>query len=934
MADSDFDLTGRIRLDTSDLDNIAGRIGGSFRNMAAIAATALGGIGLAQVGKAAIGVAADFQQTSIAFTTMLGSGEKAGAFLKDLKGFAASTPFEFPELATAASSLVSVGINADKVIPIMNSLGNATAGMGTGQEGIKRATIALQQMNAAGRITGEDLNQLRDAGIPVFDLLAAATGKSKEQVAALAQAGKLGRKELEQLMKALETGRGLERFNGLMEAQSKTLNGVISTLRDTLSNASIDFITPYLPAMAAGVQKFSDLLTNTFIPAAHKSLDALIAGWKNPSATIGAGVDTLSRVFEMLGSTLRTVAYGFTALGEAFREGDVTSDGFVGAMEILGNVLRDIVDAGRAAIDFYAAHTDAVNAAAIAVVALVAAFEGMKAIESAAASINQFTENLGKNIDAVKTGATETQKLAKNIGAIGSKTVNVGVSGAEKALELVGGIRTAISNLEDRVVKVAVDYQEDKAKAAGSTAGKGFLSGISGAIGGAIAGVIVGGINFGAIASAVGGALATIGTTIAGILFSPAVLIGAAVVGVGLLVYHFRKGIADFFTNTLPGVIRDALDLGPVLLEKGQQAIDKLREGASGAISAVTDWFAGLPEQIAYALGYLAGKLFVAGSDLITGLWNGAKDIYTSVSTWVTGLPQTISDAIGDVGAFLYDKGSALLQGLWNGVTFVWDGNVAFWTSLPGKVSDFIGDVGRWLYDKGAALLQGLWDGIQFVWNNPRAFFTGLAVAIPNLIGNALSWLGDKGRDIISGLAGGISDAWNAVTTFFGTAKQKIADAIGDTLGWLKEAGTNIIKGLVAGIEEGWRTAIEKAKGLGTAFLKGFNDAVGNKSPSRFMRVAGVNIMQGLIVGVDSKREAFERQIGEVARALDPFSNVDVGLGAMRSGLSPSYALAGVGSGSTVTIGDIHINGVSNADDVRGAIPELTDALRAAVGVK
>ena len=107
----------------------------------------------------------------------------------------------------------------------MTTLGDVTSGMGTGSEGVKRATIALQQMSAAGRITGEDLNQLRDAGIPVYDLLAKATGKSKEEVVKLAQAGKLGKKELGQMMGALESGKGLERFSGLMEKQSTSIVG-------------------------------------------------------------------------------------------------------------------------------------------------------------------------------------------------------------------------------------------------------------------------------------------------------------------------------------------------------------------------------------------------------------------------------------------------------------------------------------------------------------------------------------------------------------------------------------------------------------------------------------------------------------------------------------------------------------------------------------
>lgn len=242
----------------SDTDRLGGalfRAGGLAKGALGSVAryTALAATGIAGATAGAVGfglkTAASMETARIGFTTMLGSAEKAQAFLGDLQKFAATTPFEFPELQTAASSLISAGISADKVIPIMTSLGNATAGMGTGSEGVQRATVALQQMSAAGRITGEDLNQLRDAGIPVFDLLAAATGKSVKQVAELAQKGKLGARELEQLMGALESGKGLERFNGLMEAQSKTLSGVFSTMKDTIAMGLADTVQPLVPIL-------------------------------------------------------------------------------------------------------------------------------------------------------------------------------------------------------------------------------------------------------------------------------------------------------------------------------------------------------------------------------------------------------------------------------------------------------------------------------------------------------------------------------------------------------------------------------------------------------------------------------------------------------------------------------------------------------------
>ena len=325
------------------------------------------------------------EKASISFTTMLGSAKKAQTFLAQMKDFAAKTPFEFPELQTAASSLISAGINADKVIPIMRTLGDVTAGMGTGSEGVKRATVALQQMNAAGRITAEDLNQLRDAGIPVYDLLAAATGKSKKAVAELARTGGLGAKELGQLMKALETGKGLERFNGLMDKQSQSLEGIISSLKDTVGQGLADAILPFLPMIKQGIASLTDALppilngikafgawvvkNQSWLGYLAKAAGVLgivtVAMWllnaamsANPIGlvviAIGALVAGLLWAYDNVGWFRTGVNNAFTAIGAIFRwlwnnaiapvlRFIVTGfgwvmDGFANMLDVLGNV--------------------------------------------------------------------------------------------------------------------------------------------------------------------------------------------------------------------------------------------------------------------------------------------------------------------------------------------------------------------------------------------------------------------------------------------------------------------------------------------------------------------------------------------------------------------------------------------------------------------
>ncbi len=255
-ASAVFDKVGKAAGDTESKFSKVGNGLATVGKLAGRGAVLFGG--LAGAGAfMGLQTAAGMEQARISFTTMLGSAQKADGFLKQLAAFAAKTPFEFPELQTAASSLISAGFAAKDVIPIMTNLGDVTSGMGTGAEGVQRATVALQQMSAAGKITGEDLNQLRDAGVPVFDLLSAATGKSKEAISALAQEGKLGKTEMQALFDALGTGKGLERFSGLMEKQSASLTGMVSTFKDTLGQGLAKAIEPAIPFIKDGLGRLT-----------------------------------------------------------------------------------------------------------------------------------------------------------------------------------------------------------------------------------------------------------------------------------------------------------------------------------------------------------------------------------------------------------------------------------------------------------------------------------------------------------------------------------------------------------------------------------------------------------------------------------------------------------------------------------------------------
>jgi tape measure domain-containing protein len=395
---------------------------GAVGRGAVIGVKLLGGLAVAG---AAVGIktAAAMETAKIGFTTMLGSAKRARSFLGDLEKFASRTPFEFPELQTAASSLVSAGIESKKVIPIMTTLGDVTAGMGTGSEGIKRATNALQQMNAAQRISAEDLNQLRDAGIPVYDLLASALGKSKEEVVALKDEGKLGKDALDAMMGALQSGKGLERFNGLMEAQSRSLTGRWSTFTDTVTMGLAKAVKPALPLVKDLLVLATDLAERampkieTGLRTGVKAVRRFVDGFKG-----GGGVEGALATLSAPGIPTSAGAIGdaITGIGDSIRDVDWGS-----VKEGLGEGFADTISVAGFAIGVIADHLPEVAKYLPLIVAGFAAWKVAQAAGNLAA------------VAAVPLTIAQTVSNFALAGAMRAQTAaTVGATTAQKRLNL------------------------------------------------------------------------------------------------------------------------------------------------------------------------------------------------------------------------------------------------------------------------------------------------------------------------------------------------------------------------------------------------------------------------------------------------------------------------------------------------------------------
>lgn len=167
------------------------------------------------------------EQQRLAFSRFMGSRVAAQRELNFLFELAAKTPFEFEQVLSATRQLMAFGFTAKATNYILRQLSDAVAAMGLDQSALDRATLALGQIRASGRLLGQDLRQLMQLGLIDPTFLRKRFNLTPEQM------GNIGKAMIpsEQAIDAI-TDYWRMRFSGSAKAFQGTLQGALSTARD------------------------------------------------------------------------------------------------------------------------------------------------------------------------------------------------------------------------------------------------------------------------------------------------------------------------------------------------------------------------------------------------------------------------------------------------------------------------------------------------------------------------------------------------------------------------------------------------------------------------------------------------------------------------------------------------------------------------------
>lgn len=760
-----------------------------------------------------IALADQYSSARIGFQTLLGD-ERGQQMMDDLDKFAKETPFNTSQVIGQAQKMIAMGWDAENIINDMQTIGDAAAATGKGDEGLGRIVLALSQIKSKGKLSTEELNQLAEAGISAKRYIAEGLGYGSGDEGLMAMT-----KDLEKGAIGAEAGiqaliEGMKEYNGMMnKTANETVSGISSQIADAFeinifrrwgqglqdgARRGFGSVIKLLDESEEGLKKVGDILfdigsklsgwfadrmetaiaTITELTGTEEFQNASLAGkigilwdgvvadplkewWENGGRDKAA--ETAEKAGKWLGETMQKALLGIFGATNALNgeNGEWDSAGAGIAESFVHGFLENfdgqaITDALKDAI------TNVWNALPTWAKVLVGGYAA-SAAGGAIQSIAGGLSTVGGVIGGAAGGAAKVAGgAARIIGSTGNYMVNgTGIMGglANAGYALIGGPATA-----GAYFGAGVGGGTAAAIGAGSIAG-GLLgaAGIGSGVydiyqGTQLTGkerkdkLFIGGTKIGMVgAGAAGGAAA--GASI-GAAFGGVGAVPGALIGAGI------GGIGALLGGSKIGkALSDLTDSIPEAVGNVKETVSQfftetVPEKFDELLTGISEFFT---EKVPYAIGYAAGKIAAFFTETLPQKWD---ELWNTIGAFFTeGLPQWASDTWNNkIVPFFTQTVPEKWDAMWSAIDAFFTETVPTWASdiWTNKIVPFFTETvpekvqSLWTTVTGF-FTEGLPAIAQTIWDAIKSFFTD---TIPGWISQAISSVG--------GLFGGIGEKISA----------------------------------------------------------------------------------------------------------------------------------------------------------------------------
>lgn len=889
--------------------------------MGGVALGAVGALGAGFVGLAgsALGPIGDFERMSASLSSLVArevqAGDAtlsfdealaaAGPKTKDLIGWveqlAIISPFESKDVAASMQMAMSFGLNTERAKELTSAEINWAAATGKGGEQMQRVSFALGKMNTQGKLNGEILMQLAEAGVPANKIL--------QEMGYTAEDASKGLVPVDKFMSAVIAD--FNKFGSAAQAQANTWPGLISSLEDLKNIALREFFTKTFEAIKPYVVEFVTMLQDPGVRKWLSEVGTMLGDFVGKGlATVVSWLKEAKAYIEPVIALVSALFQGFVtpeevAWDDLFPEelkGTVIwiqehFDLIKGAIEGIGAVL-----AGAAIATAIAGIAGAVLALANPITALIAA----GALLGAAWETNWMgmrdTLTAFWN-DTAKPALTELYDwFQEQLPIAMQKLTDFWKTTLLPALkDLADWLKVNVPKAAEAVVKF---WKEELVPGVEKLSGWINKTGIP--------------------------ALKDLEKWINTKLI-PAVQDFAKWINTKLI-----PALTDL-KPIFDDVLQSLRDLKPALDKAGDAlsgASKKMDKGGFDIRQIITTTFD-------YVADYIKKKLQIAQdtigifSDVISGDWKSAweriQNLTTNILDTITlgitakmreigeGIGKSLADVVSDWGS----KWDQLRTTAGQKAQAVVDTVINYISKLPGEVSKFVGQ----MVTAGANLIGGVITGIS---NKAGDLLNQISTTVSNSVsslvnsiksGSIFGQLTSAGSSLISGIVSGISAAASFGSQLISKAASAVSELVssiasGGLYSILIATGQTIITLIGAGVTAATNFATQLISKIGEA-ISGAVKAIA--SGDLFNRLYGVGqgMVNGIIDGMNAQVDAIEQAFGNIIQAAVDAAKARLGIACPDP--SPVTAELGVGMVEGLKLGML------------SKIPSLIPALEASM---
>lgn len=799
-------------------DSAITNLGSNIRGMAGVAATATAAMGFVNVGRDIMEVASGAQHTEAVLEGLYGTaGHGAGeaARMMDLLNSEfGRSGIEMQAFQQGATDLAYLGVSAQETADILGFMESTISAAGGSADDLGRVTSALASAQNMGRASMQELNQISQANVPIFDMLSDHMGISRQEIEGLTGSGEL---LVEDVLGAIQAQGGTWAA-GLVdgaENADQTWGSAWDSMKNTLVNGLANQVVPLLDRFAPAVHRMNDS-----IAGAMEALPERLSRVK--SAMENAGVMSALRT---IGEGAKELFNGMKPFFAAFATGAGAALGaLVIALEPVGALLASL---GR----WLQENSEVVKTFGMVLGGLVAIVVAFKAAIAIGGAIAALANPVGLVVVAIAALAAGLKYAWEN---------------SETFRDIVTGAWDAIKTAASAVASFFMDNVWPKLESFWE-----MLTGKAGEVGGFFSEIWEKASEvFETFAELLTVLWETHGEKLMHNITTTMEIISAIWDGAWTVIKAVFSGAWEIMTSILSGaleIIGGILDVFiGVLTGDWERAWEGVQEIFSGAWEIIT--------------GIISGATEIIGG-LLTGMWEIITGVFTAIYEWVVN-GETFTGMVESVTGFfssMWEGISGFMSAIASTISTVWStivSTVSEWVaSLVSAVSSGWSTVQAWTSSAWAAVL-GV---ISSVWSSITGAVSSAVSSVRTTISNAWSTVRSLTSSAWSAIRSSVSTAATNLLTTVRNIPTRIYNVFSNIGSRMKTVGRNIVTGIINGVTGSASRLTTRLRNLASNALSAAKRALGISSPSKVFRdEVGGEIVAGLIGGLAAGERAVQ----------------------------------------------------------------------------